>query len=108
MHAVALGALLALSVAGARVVIQPKPTVTLVEPDVGVYLLHPTNKSGPTGGGGGGGDHDKLPAPKGRLPKVAMTQLAPPAMVIRNEKPKLPVEPTVVAAPRCSCPKPQH
>ena len=104
-HAAAIGAIFALSVAGARVVLQPKPTVSLVEPPVGVYLVHPTNKSGPSGGGGGGGDHDKLPAPKGRLPKISMTQLAPPVVVIRNEQPKLPVEPTVVAAPEMQLPQ---
>ena len=105
VHAAALGALFVLSIAGARVIIQPKPTVTLVEPPVSAYVLHATNKPGPSGGGGGGGDRDKLPAPKGRLPKVAMIQLAPPAVVIRNEKPKLPVEPTVVAAPEMPLPQ---
>jgi periplasmic protein TonB len=105
LHAAGLGAVFALSLAGARVVIQPKPTVTLVEPPVSAYVLHASNKPGPSGGGGGGGSHDKLPAPKGRLPKIAMTQLAPPVVVIRNEQPKLPVEPTVVAAPEMQLPQ---
>ncbi len=52
------------------------------------------------GGGGGGGDRDKLQAPKGKLPKLAMEQITPPAMVIRNDHPKLPVEPTVVVPPQ--------
>src|SRR5207248_7571182 len=52
------------------------------------------------GGGGGGGDRDKLQAPKGRLPKQSMEQITPPMMVIRNEHPKLPVEPTVVMPPQ--------
>ncbi len=55
-------------------------------------------------GGGGGGDRDKLEAPRGRLPKFAMQQLAPPAMVIRNEHPKLAVEPTVVMPPQVKLP----
>ena len=53
-----------------------------------------------SGGGGGGGDRDKLQAPKGKLPKAAMEQITPPAMVIRNDNPKLPVEPTVVLPPQ--------
>src|SRR5207248_9403545 len=43
---------------------------------------------------------DKLQAPKGRLPKQSMEQITPPMMVIRNEHPKLPVEPTVVMPPQ--------
>jgi periplasmic protein TonB len=50
-------------------------------------------------GGGGGGEHDRLPAPKGKLPKVALQQIVPPQIVVRNEQPKLVVEPKVVAAP---------
>jgi hypothetical protein len=56
------------------------------------------------GGGGGGGDHDKLEAVRGKLPNAAMQQLAPPAVVIRNEHPVLPVEPTVVLAPQMKLP----
>ncbi len=57
------------------------------------------------GGGGGGGDRDKLAAPKGSPPKFAAEQLAPPAIVIRNNTPKLPVEPTVVGPPQLELPK---
>ena len=47
-----------------------------------------TTKKGPSsGGGGGGGDRDKLDATKGKLPKFSMQQLAPPAVVIRNDNP---------------------
>lgn len=49
-----------------------------------------------SGGGGGGGDHDVLQAAKGKLPKIAKTQFVPPDEIIRNPKPKLAVEPTVV------------
>ena len=52
------------------------------------------------GGGGGGGDRDKLAATKGRLPKLAMEQITPPMVVVRNENPKLAVEPTVVVPPQ--------
>jgi TonB family protein len=49
-----------------------------------------------TGGGGGGGSHDVVPARVGKLPKIAKTQFVPPEEIIRNPKPKLVVEPTVV------------
>lgn len=52
------------------------------------------------GGGGGGGDRDKLAAPKGTPPKFAKEQFAPPALVIRNSAPKLPMEATVVGPPQ--------
>jgi TonB family protein len=58
------------------------------------YTL-PVSKS-KAGGGGGGGDRDKLEASAGRLPKKSLTQITPPAAVIRNQDPKLAVEPTVV------------
>ncbi len=67
--------------------------VELVDPDLSVM----TPKTG--GGGGGGGDTDRLPVPQGRLPKTAMEQITPPAIVIRNEHPQLAVTPTVVAPP---------
>lgn len=65
--------------------------------DVSPYILPPSLTK--AGGGGGGGDRDKLPASKGVLPKFSREQLAPPAVVIRNENPKLAVEPTVVVPP---------
>ncbi len=61
------------------------------------YVLPPAKDQ--SGGGGGGGDRDKLAAPKGALPKQAREQFTPPAVVIRNNDPKLPVEPSVVAPP---------
>jgi TonB family protein len=50
----------------------------------------------PMGGGGGGGDRSITPAAAGKLPTIAKTQFVPPDEVIRNPKPKLAVEPTVV------------
>jgi periplasmic protein TonB len=47
------------------------------------------------GGGGGGGAHDILQAPKGRLPKFAEQPITPP-MVIKNDHPKLAVDPTIM------------
>ena len=61
----------------------------------------PTLKPSKTlvGGGGGGGDRDKLQASQGRLPRQAMEQFTPPVVVVRNEHPKLPMEPTLVIPP---------
>jgi TonB family protein len=50
------------------------------------------------GGGGGGGNHEILEASKGKLPKFAKTQIAPP-QILRLDNPKLAVEPTVVMPP---------
>jgi len=52
------------------------------------------------GGGGGGGDHDKLTASKGAPPKFAKRQFTPPTVVVRNEAPKLAMDPTVVGPPQ--------
>jgi TonB family protein len=102
VHAMAIGGLIAISVIGARVVQQVKKedTVSLVAPDISQYMPLSNKKNDTIGGGGGGGDRDKLQAPKGKLPKLAMEQITPPAVVIRNDNPKLPVEPTVVIPPQ--------
>jgi len=73
--------------------------------DVSPYILPPSASK--AGGGGGGGDRDKLQASKGILPRFSREQLAPPVVVIRNENPKLPVEPTVVVPPEIQLPIPQ-
>jgi protein TonB len=57
------------------------------------------------GGGGGGGSRDKLAAPKGKAPRFAAEQLAPPAMVIHNAEPKLSAAPTVIGPPQLKLPQ---
>lgn len=100
IHVVLLGLLLSGAFFGHQIVqkIAPRQTVTLIAPSPDSYAL-PTAKT-VISGGGGGGDHDPLPAPKGRLPKAALQQITPPAIIMRNEKPKLAVEPTVVIPPQ--------
>jgi TonB family protein len=101
VHLLVVGGLIAASVAGAKVVKQAQQaTVAIVAPDISEYMPLSSKKNDTIGGGGGGGDRDKLPAPKGRLPRFAMEQFTPPAMVIRNDHPKLPMEPTVVVPPQ--------
>jgi periplasmic protein TonB len=75
----------------------PKATVTLVDPG-DLPALKPSKTQ--VGGGGGGGDRDVLQASKGKLPKFSMTQITPPVVVVRNEAPKLAVEPTIVIPPQ--------
>jgi periplasmic protein TonB len=75
----------------------PKVTVTLIDPGDLPILKAGTKQSG---GGGGGGDRDVLQASKGKLPKFSMQQITPPAVVIRNDHPKLAVEPTIVIPPQ--------
>ncbi len=106
VHGALVALLVAGSMLGARVVKQEKPaaTVNLVPPDVSVYLPISKKSNDTIGGGGGGGDRDKLQAPQGKMPKQAMQQFTPPAVVIRNEDPKLPVEPTVVVPPEVKLP----
>ena len=74
-----------------------KVTITLVDPE-DLPVLKPSSTR--SGGGGGGGDRDVLQASKGKLPKFAMQQITPPVVVVRNENPKLPVEPTIVIPPQ--------
>ncbi len=103
VHIAMVGGLIAISILGARAVKQaekPRETVTLIAPDLTPPLPMTQKKEQSAGGGGGGGDRDKLQAPKGKLPKLAMEQITPPAIVIRNDHPKLPVEPTVVVPPQ--------
>jgi periplasmic protein TonB len=95
-----LGITIALAVFIAhRVVAAPTPrvTVTLVDPGPLPELKQSKTQ---VGGGGGGGDRDVLQASAGKLPKFSMQQITPPAAVIRNDNPKLAVEPTIVIPPQ--------
>jgi periplasmic protein TonB len=74
-----------------------KVTVTLLDPN-DIPALKPSKTQ--VGGGGGGGDRDVLAASKGKLPKLSMQQITPPVVVVRNEHPKLAVDPTIVVPPQ--------
>ncbi len=97
VHILALAIILSGALFARKVVeeIKPKQTVELIAPDS--VALQPSKSI--SGGGGGGGDRDKLQASKGRLPKKALEQFTPPAVVVRNLHPILPKEATVVMAP---------
>jgi len=82
---------------GRQVVTKTKEVVTLMLPS-DIPEMKPAKTQ--SGGGGGGGDRSKLEAPKGNIPKPAMEQITPPAIVVRNDHPKLAVDPTVVMPPQ--------
>jgi protein TonB len=100
LHVIAVSAVLTLPSLDKHVQTAKPPLehVTLIAPSKDVYMLPPAHQE--AGGGGGGGDRSKIQAPQGRLPKLSMQQITPPALVVRNEHPKLAVEPTVVAPPK--------
>jgi len=103
LHSAAIAGLIYISVAGTKVEVKkpvPVETTQLVSPDPAIYTpVKAPQLQKASGGGGGGGDHDKLQAPKGRLPKQSMEQFTPPAMVLHNNHPVLPMEPSVVMPP---------
>ena len=71
--------------------------------DVSPYIL-PLSATR-SGGGGGGGDNDKFAASKGSPPKFASDQITPPAVLVRNDNPKLTADPTVVGPPQLQLPQ---
>jgi protein TonB len=100
VHALLIGAIMVGTLLGPRVAEMPKrrETITYIAPYEAPVILSPSKQE--VAGGGGGGDHDRIEAPKGRLPKKAMVQITPPAIVVRNDHPKLAVEPAVVVPPQ--------
>ena len=100
-HLTAIVVFLGLSSYGARHEREVKKVlehVTLIAPSKDAYMLPVAHQV--AHGGGGGGEREKIPAPQGRLPKLSLQQITPPAIVVRNEHPKLAVQPTVVAPPK--------
>ncbi len=83
---------------------------TDIQRDVISLISEPSEYSLPVatqkaGGGGGGGDRDRLAASKGTAPPFSKEQITPPAIVVRNETPKLPATPTVVGPPEIKLPQ---
>jgi TonB family protein len=99
VHIVLVGLLLFATFSPKTVpLMKPHETVTLIAPSPDSYALPVAKKI--VAGGGGGGAREKIPAPKAALPKPAMQQITPPAMVVHNEHPKLAAQPTVVVPPQ--------
>jgi periplasmic protein TonB len=107
VHAMGIGALIAISLWPSRPsVAKPDEHVTLVAPPLTDYqpVMKPAEAVKPLAGGGGGGYHARIVESKGHLPKVAPEQITPPTVEVMNTKPKLAVEPTVVAPPNVKLP----
>lgn len=107
LHAVGLGALIGLSVFSWHKVseeVRKPQTVSYVPLSDYQPVMQPKVAPKPLAGGGGGGEHAKISESKGHLPKVAPQQFTPPTVEIKNDHPKLAVEPTVVAPPNVKLP----
>lgn len=100
-HGLAIAAVLILSYVSLQSDKKPKAEehVTMIAPPLSDYqpVMAPAKPQKVLAGGGGGGEHAKIFESKGRLPKIAPEQFTPPTVEIRNMKPKLAVEPTIVA-----------
>jgi TonB family protein len=102
VHAFFIAALLVasyISLHSTHTFVKPEEHVTLIAPPLSDYqpVMQPKEAPKALAGGGGGGEHAKIIESKGRLPKVAPEQYTPPTVEIKNMKPKLAMEPTVVA-----------
>lgn len=86
-------ALVALLLAHTRSVVKPHSTLTQIDVKPFFPISKPAKDA--AGGGGGGGAHDLLPAPKGKLPRIAQQPLVPPMLAV-NEQPKLAQEPAIM------------
>jgi TonB family protein len=73
--------------------------------DISPYVAQITGPDEKMGGGGGGGDRSPTPASKGAIPKFAKEQLAPPAAVLPQIDPKIPVQPTLLGPPELKLPQ---
>jgi len=87
-------------------VLMPAKAATKYEVyDISPYLGQIAGPDEKMGGGGGGGDRSPTPASKGAVPKFAKTQLAPPAAVLPNIEPKIPVQPNLLGPPELRLPQ---
>ena len=94
-HVLIIG-LIVLAIIEARIHARPviKPVVA-ENVDIKPFVPITLKMKDSMGGGGGGGARDIVDPSKGRLPKFAKEQITPP-QIIRNDHPKLAVEPTIV------------
>jgi len=92
LHVIIIGLILWGFLAVKKVVTKKNQLLTNVD----VPQFMPIAPKGPQmGGGGGGGSHDILQTPKGKLPKFEEQPIVPP-MVIKNDKPKLAMDPSIM------------
>jgi periplasmic protein TonB len=92
LHVIIIALILWAFLAVKKVVTKKNQLLTNVD----VPQFMPIAPKGPQmGGGGGGGSHDILQTPKGKLPKFEEQPIVPP-MVIKNDKPKLAMDPSIM------------
>ncbi|HUL15078.1 MAG TPA: energy transducer TonB [Terriglobales bacterium] len=74
-------------------------TANVTPLDISPYMMKLPAGNDKAGGGGGGGDRTPTPPTKGRAPKFKWDQFTPPTAVIKNPKPKLPMDPSLLGPP---------
>jgi protein TonB len=74
--------------------------------DISPYMSKLPAGADKAGGGGGGGDRSQLPPTKGRAPKFKYTQFTPPEATIKNQNPKLAMDPSLLGPPDLKVPNP--
>jgi periplasmic protein TonB len=84
-----------------RITSAKKLAATLVDVKPFMPMTLKLDKS--MGGGGGGGAHEAVEASKGRLPRIARTQITPP-QIVHNDNPKLAVAPTIIMSQQIKLP----
>jgi periplasmic protein TonB len=109
LHGLMIGGLIGFTIlmANRPKVVPQEEHVTLIAPPLSDYqpVMTPQVVHKQTlAGGGGGGERAKIMESKGHLPKIAPEQFTPPTVEIRNEKPKLAMQPTIVAPPNVKLP----
>jgi protein TonB len=101
------GALLALLVASTPLLMQQSRRVYRDVFPMTVSLVVPPLPPAAAKPSGGGGDRSPEPASFGRAPRFAAEQFTPPTVIIRNQNPKLPMDPTLIGPPDLQLPQPQ-
>lgn len=74
--------------------------------DISPYMSKLPAGADKAGGGGGGGDRSQMPPTKGRAPKFKWTQFTPPEATIKNQNPKLAMDPSLLGPPDLKVPNP--
>ena len=92
-HAAVFALIALMLLAGKRHALPGKAVMSYV--DVKPFIPMTPKPDQAMSGGGGGGTHSLVEASKGRLPKMAKTQITPP-QILHLDKPKLPVAATIV------------
>jgi protein TonB len=83
--------------------LNPVKTAKVEVVDISPFLPQLPPSANKAGGGGGGGARTPTPPSKGKVPKFAVNQMAPPE-VMPKIKPLLPVTPTLLGPPQLKLP----